>query len=68
MLKKIAIALTLIAAGAGAANAITNRKAKKLATDEFTPFSVGVPSKPYHYLWVEMKADPNYYQQSTPSN
>lgn len=68
MLKKIAIALTLIATGAAAANATTNRKVKKLATNEFTPFSVGVPKKPYHYLWVEMKADPNYYQQSTTSN
>lgn len=65
MLKKIALALILIATGAGAANATTNRKAKQLATDEFTQFSVGVPGKLYHYLWVEMKADPNYYQQST---
>lgn len=68
MLKKIAITFILIATGAGAANATTNRKAKKLATNEFTPFSVGVPSKLHHYLWVEMKADPNYYQQSTIPN
>jgi len=68
MLKKIALAFILIATGAGVANATTNRKAKKLATNEFTPFSIGVPSKPHHYLWVEMKADPNYYQQSTTAN
>jgi hypothetical protein len=68
MLKKIAIAVILIATGAGAANVTTNRKVKKLATNEFTPFSVGVPDKPLHYLWVEMKADPNYYQQTNIPN
>lgn len=67
MLKKIAIAIILIATGAGAANTATNRKAKKLATNDLTPFGVGVPTRLYHYLWVEMNADPNHYQQ-TPSS
>lgn len=68
MLKKIATAIILVATGAVAANATTNRRIKKLATSELSSFSVGTPSKLHHYLWVEMKSDPNYYQQPNSSS
>jgi hypothetical protein len=59
MLKKILIALALVQLGELIGYVRTNAEARARALDAGHPPIVLPPSKPQHYLWVDLTNDPS---------
>ncbi len=65
MLKKLIFAAIIFTAGECVAYATVNTEALKLAKRDASPPFVLPPSKPFHYLWVDMSTDPSQKHTNT---